>query len=148
MLFVLFRACSRTFLYDMSISVLEKVDRIDKSLRETRESTFIEMFNLVYMGMNKKSWLLDNLQSANKIFFLISCIGHEPQNSNLVLFLIYVNLYVLLLSLSDEDLLKIEINYSLSLWFYVYKRVRFGSLILKNVFILLKSASKKNLTTN
>ena len=92
MLFVLFRACSRTFLYDMSISVLEKVDRIDKSLRETRESTFIEMFNLVYMGMNKKSWLLDNLQSANKIFFLISCIGHEPQNSNLVLFLIYVNL--------------------------------------------------------
>ena len=59
-----------------------------------------------------------------------ACFKHEPINSNLVLFLIYDTLYTLLLSLSDEDLLKIEINYSLSLWFYVYKRVRFSSLIL------------------
>ena len=50
--------------------------------------------HLVYRGMNNKSWLLDNLQRANNEFFLISCIGHEPQNSNLVLFLIYVNLYI------------------------------------------------------
>ena len=39
---------------DMTISVLEKVSRIDRNLRETRESTFIEMFNLTYRGMNKK----------------------------------------------------------------------------------------------
>ena len=40
---------------DMTISVLEKVNRIDKALREQRESHFIEQFNLKYKGMNKKS---------------------------------------------------------------------------------------------
>ena len=106
---------------DMTISVLEKVSRIDRNLRETRESTFIEMFNLTYRGMNKKRWLPDNLQSANKKNFLnkTACFKHEPINSNFLLLLIYDNLYALLVSLSDEDLLKIEINYSLSLRFYV-----------------------------
>ena len=40
---------------DMTISVLEKVNRVDRSLREQRESHFIEEFNLKYKGMNKKS---------------------------------------------------------------------------------------------
>ena len=39
---------------DMTISVLEKVSRNDRNLRETRESTFIEMFNLTYRGLKKK----------------------------------------------------------------------------------------------
>ena len=40
---------------DMTISVLEKVNRVDRTLGEQRKSHFIEEFNLVYRGMNKKS---------------------------------------------------------------------------------------------
>ena len=38
----------------MTISVLEIVSRKDKSYREQRESHWIDKFNLVYRGMNKK----------------------------------------------------------------------------------------------
>ena len=39
---------------DMSISVLEQVKQRDRFYRETRESYWIEQFNLKFKGMNKK----------------------------------------------------------------------------------------------
>ena len=39
---------------DMTISVLEQVKQKDRFFRETRESYWIEKFNLKYEGMNRK----------------------------------------------------------------------------------------------
>ena len=39
---------------DMTISVLEQVKQKDRFYRESRESYWIEQFNLKYEGMNRK----------------------------------------------------------------------------------------------
>ena len=56
---------NRHSLSDMTLTVIERLNRNDIRYRKTKESIHIEQWNLKYRGLNKKKWLL---QIANKKF--------------------------------------------------------------------------------